>query len=469
MIYLLSFLLLPFIGIIALMVNTFLKCRMKEEKIVGVVIAGTVAIFFGGLALGFKGISIDLVSKIGFSFSLGINSLSLPFMLIAVIIPGALLYTAYKEIKDNKAFFYILYLITYASLISVFISYNFILLFIFWEAAVLSLFFIISFWGDKDTGRASGMKFLVFTQLSSLALLAVILLLFSYTGSFSLYSILQLASSIPLLIQYVILFFLLVTVMIKMPLFPLHAWMPDSYLSAPTTGTVLLSSLLSKLGVYAFLLIGFEMIPAAILHARIILIGIGLLTVLYIAVVATSQRNLKKLFSYSSMIYMAMIFIGISSLTTAGADGAIVLTVSHSFIIAMLFILTGTLKSRSGSYEISSMGGYGAKMPALSVFFVFAVLAVMGVPGLSNFVGEFLVFFGAYSVLPIALIGLIGVIISTNYYLSAIKNVIFGRLSRAGLRDIGKLETLQMLLLSSFVVLVGVLPNLIISMSRGLI
>jgi NADH-quinone oxidoreductase subunit M len=310
------------------------------------------------------------------------------------------------------------------------------------------------------------MKFLVFTQLSSLTLLAVFILFFSYTGSFNLGVIQQLSALIPIGIQYVILSLLLVTVLIKMPLFPLHAWLPDAYTSAPTSGTILLSSLLSKMGGFALIIFGFEMIPSAMSGAQPFLIAIGLLTVIYISIVATAQRDLKRLFSYSSMIYMALIFIGISSLTTFGVDGAVLLIVSHSFIIALLFILSAELYDRTGTYDMSKMGGLALRMPVLSFFFVFSVLAVMGVPGLSNFVGELLVFLGAYSVLPISLIGLIGVIISTNYYLKAIKSTLFGqiRATFSKLGDVSRLDTLQLLLLSAFVVLVGVLPGLILSL-----
>lgn len=466
MIYLFSFLLMALIGVIALIVNTFLKCRLSEEKIAASVILASVVLFFSGLAFGFKSISVQLVSSIDFSFSLQLNGFSLPFMLIAVVVPAAVLWTAHKEIKQNKTLFYIFYLLAYASLISVFISYNLILLFIFWEAAVLSLFFIIAFWGDQKTRKGASMKFLVFTQLSSLTLLAVFILFFSYTGSFNLGVIQQLSALIPIGIQYVILSLLLVTVLIKMPLFPLHAWLPDAYTSAPTSGTILLSSLLSKMGGFALIIFGFEMIPSAMSGAQPFLIAIGLLTVIYISIVATAQRDLKRLFSYSSMIYMALIFIGISSLTTFGVDGAVLLIVSHSFIIALLFILSAELYDRTGTYDMSKMGGLASKMPVLSFFFVFSVLAVMGVPGLSNFVGELLVFLGAYSVLPISLIGLIGVIISTNYYLKAIKSTLFGqiRATFSKLGDVSRLDTLQLLLLSAFVVLVGVLPGLILSL-----
>ncbi len=358
----------------------------------------------------------------------------------------------------------------YISVISVFVSSNLIVFFIFWEVAVLSLFFITGLWGNGEKGRKAAMKFLVFTQFGSLTLLAVFILLFLYTGSFNFFVIASRMSFLPSYIEYLSFFLLLITVMIKMPIFPLHGWLLDSYYYSPSSGTMLLSSMLSKLGGFAFILFGFGLFRNLLLDFRLPLIGLGVFTAIYIAFTASGQKDLKKLLSYSSMFYMSLVFIGISSGINLAVAGSVLLMVSHGFIITMLFGISYILMEKTGTNETERMGGLMSKMPLLSFFLVFSIFASLGVPGLSNFPGEFLIFLGSYGVVGISLFAIFGIMLSTNYYLRVIKQSLFGQLKKtfAGLTDLSRNELFFMLFLSFFILLMGLFPSLLLNTLGGL-
>ncbi len=465
MIQLTGLLVLPTVGIIALIIKKVLHLGLTEEKIVTSVTIATIAIFFLGLLLGFQSFSFPLINSIGFSFTLQLNGISIPFLLLAIVLPGLGLWSAYKEIKENKTLFYIFYLFSYLSLIAVFMSSNLISFFIFWEIILISFFFIIAFWGEKETKRKASMKFLIFTQFGSMLLLGAFILLYVYTGSFNLNTIASSISLIPSQIQDVIFFFVLMAAIIKMPLFPLHSWLPDAHTSAPTAGSVLLAGVLLKLGAYVLILFAVLLMPAVVRTFQIPLIILGLFTILYSTFAASAQRDFKRLIAYSSIFYMALVFIGIASLNSLGETGAIVLIVSHGFIVGMLFVLAGTLKEKTGTRDLDRLGGLMSKMPMYAFFLVLAVIATLGVPGLSNFPGELLVLLGAYAVYPMALIALAGVLIATNYYLSAVKKILFNSLKKAFIKmtDISSFDALQLSLFTIFIVVLGIMPSILIN------
>ncbi len=463
---LIGFLVLPAIGIISLFINLSFGGAKPRNITIASMLATTV-LFVLGLLLGFGGFSVTVIKPLDFSFSLATNSLSVPFLLLATIVPLIAILSVKRGSEGDKTLFYVFYLLAYMSAILVFVSENLILLFVFWEVTVLSLFFMISLFGSGPARRA-GIKFLIFTQFGSLTLLGAFILVFLYTGSFSLSSLFITAASIPSSISYIIFVFVLITAMIKMPVFPLHEWLPDAYVSAPNPGTIFLSAVMSKLGGYILLLFGFELFPSVLARFSVPLVVLGVLTVIYMAFAASAQRDLKRMLSYSSVMYMGLIFIGIvsvsSSSLSAGA-GSVMLMVSHAFVIGALFTMSYALLLKSGTNDMSKLGGLMKSMPLLSFFFVFAVFATLGVPGLSNFVGELLIFIGAYSSFPFVLVSLAGLLIATNYYLSAVKRIFFGAMSKTlrKVTDISPLDVLQLSLFSFFILLIGLFPSIIMN------
>ncbi len=465
MIPLLSLLLVPVAGIIALALNAMLSRSIKQDYIVFLVFASTAALFFAGAVVGFEGFSVNIVSAIDFAFTLHLSGISIPFLLLAVVLPALGFWSARKEINDSKTLFYMFYLLSYASLIGVFASSNLIFFFVFWEIVLISFFFIIAFWGEEEIRRKAGMKFLIFTQFGSLTLLGAFILMYIYTGSFNLGVISGAVHSIPPYISEVIFAFVLITALIKMPIFPLHSWLPDAHVAAPTAGSVLLAGVLLKMGGYVLLLFGALLLPSIVRSLQTPLIILGVITVIYSTLAASSQTDFKRMIAYSSIFYMGLVFIGISSLYSIGETGAVFLMVSHGFIVGMLFVLAGILKEKTGTRDLNKLGGLMAKMPFYSVFLVFAILATLGVPGMSNFIGEFLVFLGAYAVYPISLISLVGVLIATNYYLSAVKRILFTSLKKtlAKVKDISYGDAIQLSLFSVFIIAIGLVPSVIIN------
>ena len=465
MIQLLGFLIIPLVGLIAIILNSVVKRRMKPDKIVFAVAIVMSFLFFIGLLEGFSGFSMSLVKQVDFSVTFQLNSLSLPFMLLAIVLPALGLLAAHKEIHEKEDLFYVFYLISYMSLIAVFMSTNLITFFVFWEAVLISFFFVIAYWGEKELRGHASMKFLVFTQLGSLLLLGAFILMFIYTGSFNLTTIRSMISSIPAGVSYIIFAFVLVAAMLKMPIFPLHSWLPDAHSGAPTAGSVLLAGILLKMGGYALLLFGITLLPGIASKIQTPMIWLGIITVIYIAFVASAQRDFKRMIAYSSVLYMGLAFMGAFSLTKAGIGGSVLLMVSHGFIVGMLFVLAGILKEKTGTRDLNKLGGLMGRMPAYAFFLVFAVIATLGVPGLSNFIGEFLVFIGSYSVYPLSLISLVSILIATNYYLMAVKKILFSSLAKSltKVKDISYLESVQLSLFTVFIVVIGLMPGVILN------
>lgn len=460
----------PIIGIALLLFKRIIRNKISDEIIVFSAMIVNAVIFSLGLIFGFSNFNLIINSSISFSVSFTSSFITLPFLFLGIVLPIPILLFAKKEIKGSKSLFYLFYLVVYLSVIGVFLSVNLIMFFLFWELAVLGLFFITSFWGKGNKPEKAGMKFLVFTQFGSLTLLAVFILLFIYTGSFNFNVIASKMSSLPSYIEYVSFFLLLITVMIKMPLFPLHEWLPDSYYYSPSAGTMLLSGMLSKLGGFAFILFGFGLFRNVLINLRIPLIALGVFSAVYIAFTATGQRDLKMLFSYSSMFYMALVFIGVSSAVQLAVVGSVILMISHGFIIVLLFGIAHMLLEKTGTYNTKKMGGLMSNMPFLSFFTFFAVFASLGVPGLSNFPGELLVFIGSYTVAGISLIAIFGIMLSTNYYLRFMKEAIFGKIPQklSNVKDINKMEVITFSFLGFFILLIGLFPSLITTLVGGL-
>ncbi len=465
MIQLLGFILIPTIGIIAIILSKILHRPLSEEKTTLAVALATNFIFFSGLILGFQSFSVTIVNSIDFSFNFQLNALSLPFMLLSVVLPALALLPAKKEITVNKGLFYTLYLLIYMSLISVFMSNNLIAFFIFWEIILISFFFIIAYWGEENRKRAS-MKFLIFTQFGSFLLLGAFIIMFIYTGSFTLTTIQSGVESIPFAVAQVAFVFVLVAAIIKMPLFPLHVWLPDAHVGAPTVGSILLAGVLLKMGGYALLLFGTLLFQNVVRAFQPWLMWLGIFTAIYIVLVASAQTDFKRIVAYSSVLYMSLAFIGAVSLTTIGTYGAVFIMVSHGFIAGMLFTIAGIMKEKTKTREINTLGGLNVKMPFFGMFLMLAIVATLGVPGLSNFIGEMLSVLGGYAVYPLVLIVLLSILIATGYYLNAAKRILFGNLNKlfVSLTDISYIERFQLSIFSFFIITLGILPAIIFNM-----
>ncbi|MDP8012552.1 MAG: NADH-quinone oxidoreductase subunit M [Nanoarchaeota archaeon] len=459
MISLLLLLAIPLIGSVVVLILRRVVNDLIEYVAEAFVLL-TVAIFLLSLLIGFSSFTLPVLPLINFNMALSLNGISLPFLLIAVLVPIFALLPARREIKEGKSTFYSLFLLIYAMIIGIFISSDILLLFIFLEITLVSMFFLIYLFGEKEKRAKASVDFLIFTQLGSLAILAAFALLFSSIGSFALSSISS--SHISFFDSIIILSLMVFAAMIESPVFPLHVWIADAYDSSPTPVVILLSALVSRLGLYFLLLIGFLSLSSTFTMFQP-LMWIGVLSVFYLAFVAMAQSRFKRMAIYSSALYASLAFIGVMSGNPTAIYGSIFLMVSYSFITSAVFLMAGDLKSLNGTDDMTFIHGLLSSSPYLSFFLFVFLLASLGLPGFSNFIGEFVTLLGIYLVSPWFLVTLAALLIVTAFYLNALKRMAFGRPIK-GIRDITGMEIINLSFLVFIIVLLGILPSLLFSL-----
>lgn len=453
-------LIIPIIGILALIVDR-IKGSVGIEFIVLGTMLSTLSIFLLGLLLGFSPINLTILKSISLNLSLGIYGINLPFIFIAIIVPLFVLRPAYHEISVNKFWFYFILLFIYLSLVGAFEAMNLLLFFIFWEVAIVSVFLLIFLFSDKSVRFKVSMKFLIFTQIASLFALIAFILIFYSSGTFSVLSLTGINLSPQ--VAMVIVSLLTLAAMIKMPIFPLHVWLPDTYNYTPNSVVILLSGLFSKLGGFILIAFGF-MLFRGVFQLLSPLLWLGVISTIYIAFITMSQRRFKMMISYSSILYMSVVFTAIFSDNIVAIYGAVFLMISYSIISTMLFSVSDLLMNKLNGDDMHSISGLLSKMPWFSLFFIISILAALGIPGFSNFIGEFLTMLGVYISSNYALIILFAFILSTFYYLTAIKHVIFGKFNLSKrIKDISRLDILDLLILTIIVLILGLVPSLIIN------
>ena len=362
-------------------------------------------------------------------FYLRVDHLSLVFLyLVAVIVPISLLAVDSNKLPMPQLFFGLVLLLQ-GLLIGFFTARDLALFVIFWEAMLLPLYFIINFWGGPDRQRAA-MEFLIYMIAGSALMVIAILLLYINSmgghgvGTFNIDVLKTITSSVPDAKWLAAIFLLAFAV--KTPLFPFHAWLPDAYYQAPTSGTILLSALLSKAGIYGFLRIGMELFPFVLKEWSPLLLGLSITGVLYGALAAWAQNDFKRLIAYSSFSHVNFILVGIFALTQISQEGAIIQAINHGITITALFLASGWLEERLKSTIIGNAGGLAKFMPYLCWLTLFFVLASVALPGTNNFIGEFLIFLGLFTHSPwLTALLATSIILSVMYMLRWMQKVYF--------------------------------------------
>ncbi len=343
--------------------------------------------------------------------------------------------------RSSPGFFVMLQFLFF-SLVGIFTTRDFILFYIFWEMVLIPTFFVIGIWGGKNKNYAA-MKFFIYTHIGSVFMLLGIFTMYfaEKATNFSMSVLISGISSIPPSYQYFVIFGFLFAFLIKLPSVPLHSWLPDAYVESPYEGTVFISSLLSKMGAFGLLVLFVPIYLSSSLAGNeavpIILIVLGVFSLIYSALVALYQMDMKRMMSYASIGHMSFISIAVGGfLYLAGSNplasellyyGAVFQLLSHGLIITLIFSLTGTMEDAAGTRNISSLGGLARKLPTLSFLILVAFLGSIAIPGLSGFVGEIAILLGAYAVLKYYLIFvLIGVVLTASYHVFALQKTIFG-------------------------------------------
>lgn len=411
------------------------------------------------------GMEVDYhwISSLGIAFFLKIDALSLVFLyLTAVVIPVSILaVNCSKQIHSNLFYFLVLFL--QGLLIGFFTARDLALFTILWESMLLPLYFIINFWGGEHRHQAA-LKFLVYMIAGSALMVAAILFLYfaaaaNGTGTFNL-DVLQSVASISHYAKWIFAIFMLAFA-VKTPLFPFHAWLPDAYYQAPTSGTVLLSAILSKAGIYGILRIGMELFPQLLHEWSPILLGLAIAGVFYGGLAAWMQNDFKRLIAYSSFSHVNFILAGLFIWHQPAQAGAILQAINHSITIAALFIVVGWLENCLRTTSMSHVSGLVKYLPNLCWLTLFFVLSNVALPGTNNFIGELMIFFGLFGQNPwlAAILGL-SVILSVLYMLRFMQKVYFGAPAafQSSWIDIGTKELLIAAPLVALILWIGIYP-----------
>ena len=392
------------------------------------------------------------VERFGIRYTLGMDGISLIMVLLSTFITVIAVLVSWKGITERIALFFALLLAMESGILGVFLSLDLFLFYLFWEAMLIPMFFLIGIWGH---GRRvySAVKFFLYTFFGSLLMLVAIISLYlmhgAQSGSYT-FSLAQLIrTSVPYGTSLWLFAAFLFAFAIKFPLFPLHTWLPDAHTDAPTAGSVILASLLLKTGAYSLIRFGYPLFPEAARAFTPLLYASAVFGIGYGAWVAFAQTDMKRLVAYSSVSHMGFVALGIAAWSPIALSGALMQMVNHGITTGALFALVGMLDERTHSREIDVYGGIWGKVPMLSFFFLFFNMASAGLPGLNNFIGEFLVLVGTFRVSPVAAGGaFLGIVLTLVYTVRLVQEILFGKenkplvLSDLSLREGGVLATL---------------------------
>ncbi|CAN5893923.1 MAG: NADH-quinone oxidoreductase subunit M [Gemmatimonadetes bacterium] len=404
----------------------------------------------------------------GIYYRLGLDGISLFMVLLTAFLLPLMVLGSWTYIQQRQKAYYAMLLALTTGVIGVFVALDMFLFYVFWEVMLIPMYFLIGVWGGKERIYAA-VKFFLYTTFGSLLMLVCILYLFfklqALTGqaSFSYFDFLQ----VPLTLGEQLWLFagFALAFAIKVPIFPFHTWLPAAHVQAPTAGSVVLAGVLLKMGTYGFLRFAIPFFPAAATHRTTVMLFmvLGVIGIIYTAMVAAVQPNAKRLVAYTSVAHLGFAILGIFAFNLQGIQGALLLMIAHGLATPMLFFLLGMLYERRHSYEIEDFGGLAATVPLFAIMLVIAALSTIGLPGTSGFVAEFLVLLGTFRAEPyIALIATTGVIFAAYYMLPMVQRTIFNAVDKPANRHMPDLNARELTILVPLVVLIlfiGVYPR----------
>lgn len=397
-------------------------------------------------------------------YIVGIDGLSALMCVLTAFLTLISLVSTWKSIKDNVATYIGLFFLIEFCCIGIFVAINVILFYIFFELVLVPMFFVIGMWGGKNKIYAS-MKFFIYTFFGSIVFLLALCYLIFKTDSASLIDIIATGSMMPASVQIILWICFFISFSIKVPMFPVHTWLPDAHVQAPTAGSVILAGVLIKLGAYGFIRYSIPILPEASYYMQNFGMILSVIAAIYGSIIAIKQTDIKKVVAYSSVAHMGYVTAGIFSMTDVGYKAAVFQMVSHGLISGGLFLCVGCMYDRLKTREFAKLGGVAEKMPVFAKYFMVLSMASVGLPGTSGFVGEFLAIVGSYHVSPLyALLIGTSVILGAVYTLGMYRKAMFGGISNPNinyLTDISKSEIFSLLTLSLVVVCTGVYPKLI--------
>jgi NADH-quinone oxidoreductase subunit M len=408
----------------------------------------------------------------GITYHLGLDGISLFMVLLTTAIMPLAVLSSFKYIAEREKLYYALLLILLTGMLGVFLALDMFLFYVFWEVMLIPMYFIIGIWGGRNRLYAA-IKFFLYTMAGSLLMLVAIVVMMwqglqvqgpGAAPSFAYEAFLQTAPRLGPLAPWLFLAFALAFA-IKVPIFPFHTWLPDAHVEAPTAGSVILASILLKMGTYGFLRFAVPFFPDVALSPVVtgVIVASAVIGIVYGALVAMVQPDIKKLVAYSSVSHLGFVMLGIWAATQQSVQGALMIMIGHGLSTGALFLLIGMLYERRHTREIADYGGLARVIPVFSLILVVTALASIGLPGLNGFVGEFLVLLGSFGRYPWATgIATTGVIFAAAYLLWALQRLIFNRLSNPaneGIKDLTPRELWVVLPLVAGMVWLGLYPR----------
>ena len=403
---------------------------------------------------------LDWLPDFGVSYHMGVDGISVLFVLLSTLLTPLCILASWDSVKTRVREYMVAFLVLESMMVGMFCALDFVVFYIFFEAVLIPMFLIIGVWGGARRVYAA-FKFFLYTLAGSLLMLLALLALWYHAGTTDIPTLMD--TPIPVAMQFWLFLAFFVSFAVKVPMWPVHTWLPDAHVEAPTAGSVILAGVLLKMGAYGFLRFSLPMLPNASADFAPLIFALSVVAIVYTSLVALAQEDMKKLIAYSSVAHMGIVTLGIFTFTQQGLSGALFTMLSHGVVSGALFLCVGVLYDRVHSREIARYGGVAKIMPAYALVFMLFTMASVALPGTAGFPGELLVIVGAFKVNPwVALGGAMGMILGAAYMLYLYRRVAFGKITRDDLRSLLDLGPREFAVFAPLILLtlwMGVYPS----------
>jgi NADH-quinone oxidoreductase subunit M len=433
---------------------------LSSLVILGLSIYMVVAKFEGGTAAMQLMEDYAWIPFLGARYTLGVDGISVLFVLLTALLTPLCILVSWKAVTTRIRSFYAALLALEGAVIGVFCALDFVLFYVFWEAMLIPMFLLIGVWGGENRVYAA-LKFFLYTFIGSVLMLVALCYFYVVGGTFDLVLLRDL--SLPLGTQIWLWLALFAAFAVKVPMWPVHTWLPAAHVQAPTAGSVILAGVLLKMGAYGFLRFSLPILPEASVYFTPLVMALSIIAIIYTALVAFAQTDIKKMIAYSSVSHMGFVTLGIFAATTESLTGSILQMLNHGVVSGALFMLVGVIYERLHTRDLGQMGGIVTRLPVYAVIMLIFTMAAVGLPGTNSFVGEFLILLGSFNGHRVATaLASVGVVLGALYMLWLYRKMIMGKPENPAiskLEALDKREILMFVPLIALVVWIGLFPQ----------